>query len=152
MKAVNFRIFLFLTFLLFVGGIAVKGQSKVCFVTTYFWDNESKSSSSRSLVGKFPLELDGDQLVKELKYSKTSTNVYVGVEQITSVSSQKTKTLRVAISFDGNAENIFDELNRAEAETVYDRNWRFLSVSKNIKIEHRVYTFTFSCEKENTDH
>ncbi len=134
-------------FFLLLGDRIVEGQGPVCSVTSYFWDDGSKSSSSRFLIGEFPLKLEDDILVKEFKHEETGVIVNVGVQEVKGITKQDPKRLRVAISFEGKPENIFDELGRAQAETIYDHNWKWLSVSKSIRIKRRIYTFSFGCEK-----
>jgi hypothetical protein len=142
--------FSLLAFFVLLGGKVVHAQTEVCSLTTYFWDDASKSSSSRSLLGKFPLEFEGDSISKAFRHQESGVNIYVGAEQITGILKNDPKKLRIAVSFQGKPD-VFDDVDRAEAETAYDRTWRWLSVSKSIRIENRVYTFTFGCERGKTN-
>ena len=40
-------------------------------------------------------------------------------------------------------------LDGAKAQTIYDKRWRWLSVSDDVKVGNRIYTFTFACERKN---
>jgi hypothetical protein len=132
-----------------LGGKMVQAQGEVCSLTVYFWDETSKSSSSRSLVGKFPLELEGGSASKAFRHQESGKYIYVGVEQIASISKHDPKKIRIAVSFQGKPD-VFDDIDRAEAETIYDKTWRWLLVSKSVRIENRIYTFSFGCEREKT--
>ena len=92
-------------------------------------------------------ENDVDTLEKKFRHSESGLDLYVGVQKGRGLMKNDPKKLRVAISFENKFEDVFDEPSRAEAETVYDRNWKWLAVSKSLRIGSRVYTFTFGCER-----
>ncbi|MGB7208885.1 MAG: hypothetical protein WBD27_09525 [Pyrinomonadaceae bacterium] len=133
--------------LILLQGNFVNAQSETCKVRTYFLELESKSSSSWFLVGEFPLELEDDAITKSFRHQESGVDVSVGVEQVKSIFKNESKSLRIALSFAGKPENVFDALDRAEAETLYDKNWKLISVTKNIQIANRIYTFTFGCAR-----
>jgi len=146
------RFILLLAFLLTASNLAY-GQTASCKVTTYFRDFESGNSSSNFLVGKFLLQLDDDddttdEITKVLRHEESGVNVSAGV-QISSAFQNKSKSIKVALSFNGKAEDTFELLDGSQAETIYDKHWKWLSVSDDIKVGNRIYTFTFSCEREN---
>jgi hypothetical protein len=118
-------------------------------LTTYFWDNNSSSSSSRSLVGNFPLEFNDDSLFRELTDKDSGLILRVGVERLGSFPRSDLKKLRIAISFAGEASNIFDELDRGEAETIYDRSWKRISVSKSVKVRNRFILMSSAAKERN---
>jgi len=43
---------------------------------------------------------------------------------------------------------VFEETNGSAAESVYDKHWRLLSLTKSLEKEKRTYTFSFSCERQ----
>ena len=127
-------------------------QTEVCSLTTYFRDLESKEqvSSSRFLVGSFPLQLADDELTKFFHHQESGINISVGIQMIRSIFSEKEpKRMRLAISFTGKPDDVYDLLEGAGAESIYDKHWKWLSVSNNIKVGGRIYTFTFGCERKN---
>lgn len=136
-----------LLLLLLVSSGRAHAQSGECGVTTYFFDSEAESSSSRFLVGSFPLKLEEDAITKLFTHQESGVNISVGVEQVRGIIENAPRRIRIAISFTGKPEDVFDEIERAEAETFYDKNWRGLSVSKNIRVANRTYTFSFACER-----
>jgi len=136
-----------LLLLLLTSGSLAQAQTEVCGVSTYFRDLEEKSSSSRFSVGKFPLELEDDAITKLFLRQESGISISVGVEQVRGIFENEPRRIRMAMSFVGKPEDVFDEIESAEAESIYDKNWRWLSVSKNIKVANRIYTFTFGCER-----
>jgi hypothetical protein len=115
----------------------VKAETEICSIRGYFWDVDNKQSSSWFLVDKFPLSFEDDSVTK-----------LFGVEQIKSIVGKEPRRIRLAIAFVDKPENVFDEVNNSEAETIYDKNWKWIGLSKNIKVENRIYTFQVSCERK----
>jgi len=58
--------------------------------------------------------------------------------------------LRIALASDGPAEDVFNELSRAEASTLRDKHWKSVTVVKPIRVSDMVYTYSFSCENGRT--
>ena len=137
--------------LLFASSSFAQAQNEVCGVTTYFVDLEAKASSSRFLLGKFDLQLDEEnyEVTKFYSHEESGVKVSVGVQIFPSAFKDKPKTIKVALSFKGKPDDTFEFLDGSQAETIYDKNWKWLSVSDDIKVGNRIYTFTFGCEKEN---
>jgi len=102
-------------------------------------------SSSRHRVGEFLFKIEEGSATKRIRHEETGVNVSVGVEYDKSFFEGEPKTIRLAIAFAGKPEDVFDEVGRAEAETIYDRHWRWLSVSKDIEVGSRVYTYSMGC-------
>ena len=138
---------LLLIILLFTVVSRTQAQTEVCSVRTYFRDLDTKASSSWFLVGRFPLSFENDSITKLLHYQESSVNISVGVEQVKSIFEKEPSRIRLAISFVGKPEDVFDEIDNSEAETIYDKNWRWLTVSKSLKVENRIYTFQVGCER-----
>jgi hypothetical protein len=140
------RISSLLPLLLVLGSLA-HAQTESCGVTTYFLDLEARSSSSWFLVGRFPLKLEGDAITKQFIHAESGVNISVGVEQVIGIFEGEPRRMRIAMSFIGKPEDVFDEIESAGAESIYDKNWRWLSVSKNLQVANRIYTFRFGCER-----
>lgn len=126
----------------------VYARTEGCGVTTYFREIDSGNSSSRFLVGKFPLNPDEGEVTKFFRHEESGVNVSVGVQIFTSAFKDKPKMIRVAMSFSGKSGDTFEMIDGAQAESIYDRHWKWLSVSDNIKVANRIYTFTVSCGRE----
>ena len=136
-------------FLLVAANVSVMAETEVCSITTYFRDFSSKEevSSSRFLVGKFDLKLEDDEVVKRFRHEEI--NVSVGIARVTNPLFKKEPVrIKLVISFMGEPGDNFDLLEGAEAESIYDKKWRWLSVSNSIKVNSRIYTFTFGCERK----
>jgi hypothetical protein len=139
---------LFLLIALTVSSRMVQAQSEVCSVTTFWVDKNPFSSSSRHLVGEFPLEVEDEPVVKLLRHADSGVNVSTGIEISKGIFKGEPTRIRLAIGFLDKPENVFDDLAHSEAESIYDGNWRWLSVSQSVEIEKRIYTFTFGCERK----
>lgn len=135
-----------LLLILFATG-TVFAQSGVCRVSYYYWDETTKASSSRHLIGEFPMGRDSLSILKEFRLEDAGVDIFVGVASIKGVLKGEPKKLRMVLAFDGTMEDVFDELTRAEAETLYDKNWKWLRVTKSKKVGSREYTYSFGCEK-----
>ena len=94
------------------------------------------------------MELEGDSITKLFRHQESGVNISVGVEQVKGIFENEPKRIRVAMSFGEKPEDVFDGLESVEAESIYDKHWRWLAVSKNIQVANRIYTFTFGCEKQ----
>jgi hypothetical protein len=151
MTVANLTKFVVLIALLFTSSSFAHAQNEVCGVTTYFVDLDAKASSSRFLVGKFDLQLDedNDDVTKFFHHEESGVDVAVGVWVFGRSSKGGPKTIRVVLSFTGKPDDNLDSLEGTEAESIYDKRWRWLSVSNNIKVRNRIYTFTFGCERKN---
>jgi hypothetical protein len=141
--------FIFLLMLLVVSGGMAQAQSEMCSLTTFWVDKDPFSSSSRHLVGEFPLVIAEEPIVKSLRHADSGVNVSIGVEISKGIFKGEPTRIRLAIAFLDKPEDVFDDVAHSEAESVYDKNWRWLSVSKSVEIERRIYTFTFGCERKN---
>jgi hypothetical protein len=130
-------------------GGTVQAQSGVCRLTTFWVDRDPFSSSSRHLVGEFPLVLEDEPILKLMRHADSGVNVSIGIKFYKGIFKGEPTRIRLAIGFQDKPEDIFDDLDRSEGESVYDKNWRWLSVSKSLEIEKRVYTFTIGCERTN---
>jgi hypothetical protein len=126
----------------------VKAETEICSIRGYFWDVDNKQSSSWFLVDKFPLSFEDDSVTKLFHHKESGVDISVGVEQIKSIVGKEPRRIRLAIAFVDKPENVFDEVNNSEAETIYDKNWKWIGLSKNIKVENRIYTFQVSCERK----
>lgn len=123
----------------------VQAQVEVCRLTVSSMQRNPFQATSRELVQEFPLVLDDSKLSKEVLHQASGVLISMGVEVLLVV--DKPKVIRLAISFGPDVNSVFEALDGVEARTFYDKNWRALSVSKNIEKPNRIYTFEFSCER-----
>jgi hypothetical protein len=147
-SAMNILNIIFLFVLLVVSGGMVQAQSEMCSLTTFWVDKAPFSSSSRHLVGEFPLIIDEEPIVKLLRHADSGINVSIGVDVFKGIFKGEPSRIGLAIAFRDKSEAVFDDVEHSEAESVYDKNWRWLSVSKSVQVEKRIYTFTFGCERK----
>lgn len=144
--SICFRSILLLCLLISVHA-STRAQSGVCSLRTFWVEKNPFISSSWELVGTFPLNVKENPSTKLLRHEESGTNVSVGLELIEGLGTKGPPRIRLGISFSDNNKNVFDELDVANAESVYDRHWRFLSVSKSVEIQKRTYTFNFGCQR-----
>lgn len=124
-------------------------QVDVCRVAYHYWNKETKSGSSRHLVGEFrPLNGDGPTQ-KEYRDDETGMSIFVGVTSIESSMKGTRRTLRMALSFERTGDDVFEDLSRVDSETILDKNWQWLKVAKLRKLGSKEYTFEFTCERKN---
>ncbi|HVG28098.1 MAG TPA: hypothetical protein VM864_00105 [Pyrinomonadaceae bacterium] len=116
--------------LLFVGpATCVQAQSDACNVTTY-WVEEGGGSTSRFNVGAFNVSPTDERITKSFKHQESGLTIRVGVEYF---EESPERRVRLAIAFTGEPESIFEEFERAEAETFRGKGWTGMSVSKTSK-------------------
>ena len=127
---------------------AANAQSGHCTLITYWVDRNPFASSSNNLVGQFPLTIEDEPITKLFRHEDSGIPVSVGVQVIKGTSRGIPTMIRLAIAFTEQPNNVFDDLEGSEAESFYDRHWRGLSVSRNIRRGDRTYTFTFGCWKQ----
>ena len=124
------------------------GQQEVCSLRTFWVENKPFTSSSWELVGTFRLVPDQNEQTKLFHHEESVTDISVGVELIHGLGKKEKPLIRLGLSFSGKPDDLFDEIDSSQAESIYDKFWRFLSVRKNIGKGKRTYTFSFSCERQ----
>jgi len=139
------RCFFMSVVLCFVG--SVHAQSEVCRLTTFWVEKNPFISSSRELVAEFPLAFEDRTMAKLIPHKESGLDVSVGAELVQELDRRDAKLIRLGLAFSGQPEDVFNETQASEATSIYDKNWRFLAVTKSIEREKRVYTFSFSCER-----
>ena len=100
------------------------------------------------MVEKFPLVIAGRPVTKLLHHEESGTDISVGVELNSFLDKKQSPFIRLGLSFSAKPDNVFEEINSSTAQSAYDKHWRFLSVSKNLEKQKRIYTFSFSCERQ----
>lgn len=124
-------------------------QNEICSLTSFFLDLKTQASSGRFQIETFQLDLRDDDFAKEFVDKESGRKIYVGGQLVNGLSGKGPRRLRVKISFENqpNSTYTYDSLDGPEAETIYDKKWRLLSVSDEFRIADRVYGFTFGCER-----
>ena len=123
-------------------------QTSQCYVVTYRRDSVSKAqASARIALGSFGWE--GDRpLAGVFRHESTGVFAAVRVERVAGVSGKRPQDkIRLAISFVGKSDDVFDDDRAAEAEAIYDEKWKWLSVSKNIKVGDQLHTYYLRCDR-----
>jgi hypothetical protein len=145
------RAFLLVGFLVMSLGavISASAQDPLCSVRVSYWDNAAKAGSSWHRVGDFPMKFGEyeDTIEKDFSHSDSNLRVFVGVERIKSIFKSVPDSLKIAISLSASPEGVFDDVERSEAQTIYDKSWKILSVGKDQLVGDRTYSFQVSCSK-----
>jgi len=141
-----FRPFLLLCLLIFVEPSS-HAQSGMCSLRTFWIEKDPFVSSSWELVGRFRLVIGDRPVTKLMHHEESGTDISVGVE-LKHFDKKQNPFIRLGLSFSGKPDNVFEETNGSAAESVYDKHWRFLSLTKSLEKEKRTYTFSFSCERK----
>jgi hypothetical protein len=139
---------------LFTASRLAHAQNEVCRVTTFVRDFDSKEqvTGSTFVVGEFRLRPEEESLTRFFHHQESGADISVGVERVKSESKGMPGKIRLAMSFDGKPDDVFDLIDNAEAESIYDKSWRLLAVSDNLRVGNRIYRFTFGCERKPERH
>ena len=127
---------------------AASAQPSQCYVVTYRRDPVSKAqASARIALGSF--EWQGDKpLAGVFQHQSTGVFTAVKVERVAGVSGKRPQDkIRLAISFVGKPDDVFDDNGAAEAEATYDEKWKWLSVSKNLEVGGQLHTYYLRCDR-----
>lgn len=150
MTVAKFTKFILPLVLLLTANVFAFAQSEVCGITTFFVDLDAKASSSRFFVGGFDLQLieTYDDVTKSFHHKESGVDVAVSATLTKGIFDGEPMMLNTALSFTAKpGDNDFELLDGAKAQSIYDERWRWLSVSDDIKVGNRIYTFIFACEK-----
>jgi hypothetical protein len=58
--------------------------------------------------------------------------------------------LEIALAFDGEPDNVFNEITAAEAHSLRDKNWKYLTLVKKIQLGDVEYRYSLACENGKT--
>lgn len=143
--------FLLLILAVAMSSVSAFTQTPTCSLTTFWVRQTPFASSSRWLVGTFPLLLDDDDkpIQKVFHHDESGLDISVGLDSMKAGLSPKDPTiiLRVAFAFSNKPDEVFEATDSVYADSVFDKHWKMVSVSKSVPRGNRVYTFTFGCER-----
>jgi hypothetical protein len=134
--------------------VSAFSQTAVCRLLRSYTENTPTGpfASSNSLVGEFNMVFydDSDEIVKLFHHDESGLDISAGVMKYNDSYKGAPVQLKALISFTGKPGESYEALDGAEAETILDKHWRWLSVSDNIELKGRSYTFSLGCEKRKT--
>lgn len=124
-------------------------QGELCGVTTYFRDLSSNTELSSSVfrVAQFEMAISDDEFTKTVTHDESGVRISVGAQVVKGIFEKEPVRLRLKISFNGEPDDTYDSLDGVEAETLFDKNWRWLAISDEKKVASRIYTYTFGCAR-----
>jgi len=114
---------------------------------TYWWMDEEHpypSSSTTELATFITLPQD-EELTKAIHDPRSGLDIRVGIRYVPG-DSKNPYMLQIALAFEGLPDGVFDEANRAQAETVRSPSWRWLGVVKPIRLGDMRYTYSLHCQ------
>lgn len=130
---------------------ALLNRGDACSLSSSWANEEHPTYPAGSVweIASFVTIPGDDELTKVIHDSASGLDVRVGVRYSPGVPGQS-YGLQIALAFEGPADGVFDEISRAEAETLRYSNWKSLAVVKPIRVGDTRYRFSFSCENGRT--
>lgn len=135
--------------LLFTAVYSAQAQTETCTVLYSYLELDSGNSTSQFRVGTFTLDLKDDDTTHFFHHEESAVDISVGVRKRIGISKGDINKISLRISFTGNPDDDFDDIVGAEAQSIYDKHWKSLAVSNEIKVENRIYTYRFGCSRVN---
>jgi hypothetical protein len=115
------------------------------------WSDE-KASTANFNIAEFLVQPSDDRDTKLfIRHLESGVALRIGVNYSPSyLLRNEPFIIRIALAFEGDVDNVFNELSRAQAETLREKNWKYLSLTKEIQIDKKIYSFIFHCENGKT--
>jgi hypothetical protein len=121
-----------------------------CALLGSYYDEDKSFRSGRYEIVSFIISPEDQEMIRVVRDSIDEdrfVEVRIGVKYTPIDSGHY---LQIALASEGSPENVFVELSRAEALTIRDRHWRWLSVERQIRVGHVQYNFSLTCENGKT--
>jgi hypothetical protein len=128
------------------------GQCDACRLLVS-WSNEGEAvgTADFNIAEILVLPEDSSNTKLLIRHPESGINLRVGVDYAPSyLSRNEPLIIRMALAFEGDAKGVFYELDRTQAEALREKSWKYLSLTKDIKIGKRIYSFIFHCENGKT--
>jgi hypothetical protein len=122
-------------------------RGDACTLTFWWMDEEHADgpSGSRHELTTFVIVPADEESTRVIHDPKSSLDIRVGA-RYSPGDSKSSYLLQLAIAFEGTAADVFDEVDRAQAEALRYPGWRSLTVVKPARVGHELYTFSLSCQ------
>ena len=119
-----------------------------CTVGYYWFDEKTKVSTSNYLVASFVVTPEDEEVTRIIRDTESGADARVGV-RYHAVDSEMSE-IWIALAFEGDPDDVFDEMSAVKARSIRDRNWRLLEVEKPLQSGSRLYEFHLTCENGRT--
>jgi hypothetical protein len=114
------------------------------------WRVEGASTANFN-ISEFLVRPDDDRDTRLLiKHRESGLDLRVGVSYQPSYLENNPFIIRMALAFEGDADVVFWTVSRTQAETLREKDWKYLSLAKEMEIGNKVYSFIFHCENGKT--
>ena len=123
-------------------------RGDACSRGFYWSDKQNKFSTSNYELASFVVIPDDDEITYTVHESESGVDVRVGIKF--QLVNKAVSEIRVALAFEGDPEDVFNEVSRAEARSMRDNTWKLLEGTKPIQSGNRVYRFHLICENGKT--
>jgi hypothetical protein len=149
-----------LAFLVVAFSSPVMAQTDYCQVTTAWVDQKTHFSSSIDNVGHYCIDPNPDDSPsnRTFAHEESGIKVRVAVDYYKHFLEKKTiTTIRIWMSLDdeqgtkengSNQRDVSLSMNSVHAETIRDKHWKILILSKKISTDGKDYTFWLHCSRQ----
>lgn len=124
-------------------------RGDVCGVSYSWTDETRKISTSNFLLQSFLVVPEDEEVKRIVRHKASGLDVRIGV-QYHPLAFGSASEIRIALAFEGQRDDVFDETSRSEATTLRDHKWKFLETAKSIRAGERFYTFHLTCRNGKT--
>lgn len=151
------KIILLVFFVLAVSGRAM-AQADYCHVLISWVDRQTGHSTSLFNVGDYCADPNPDDspFLRTFVHAESGIKINVGVDYYTRTLEKNTIWMRMGMRFVDKAESeddhsnkldVFFSVNSVYAETIRDKHWKVLEVSKFLSKDGKDYHLLFTCAK-----
>lgn len=141
----------FFLVLFLITTINIQAQKNTCRLTYALMDKKTGTLSSTNGLGTLSFNAEDEGTKKTFVDSDSGIKIWVEAQIYGSSLKKTPKQIDVAIFFGelkSETEDLFHYADSAIAETIYDKNFKFISVSKTIETKDEIYRFRFNCSKD----
>lgn len=115
------------------------------------WSAGGESTASFNIAELIVNPKDGRIAHLLIKHPESGLDLRVGIEYSRSAFSENLPlVIRMALAFEGDINHLWSEVSRGEAETLRGKDWKYLSLRKEIQIDNKTFSFIYECENGKT--
>jgi len=128
-------------------------RGDACTLASSWMNEQTPKSPSGSVyeIASF-VTIPGDEemtrVIRDAR-SRSGLDIRVGVRYLPG-GPGGSYAMQIALAFEGPPDAVFDEIGRAEAETLRYANWKWLTAVKPVRVGNLRYRFSLRCENGTT--
>jgi len=119
------------------------GRCDVCDLNVSWKNEEARAYSSVHNIAVFLIGPADEQVSRVIRHIESGVDVRVGVQYFPA--KPGISQIRIALAFEGLPDDIFYEITRSQAETLRDKEWKFVTAMKEMRVKNLRYTFSLTC-------